>query len=148
MSIPKEILDFVVVPSIAYFYFDVNMGVLIAFFIAKWFHLCDSFYNIFRYILTNQPTSEWGYWRWWTPLGLLRTNFWGYQIINGYTEADLKNKTGAFKIKKDLMSNFLKPVQNKAIHKGVVRGIVSIREAWIQTGCGIGLATLLSWLMG
>lgn len=144
----KEILDFIVVPLIAFYWFDVSIVTLAAFFIAKWFHLCDSFYNIWSFVIKNQGVSEWGYWRWWTPLGLLRTNFWGLQIIKGYTQADHTNKTGAFYIKPTLMANFLKKKQMTVSINGFVRGMVSISEAWFQTGLGILLAFLLLWLVG
>lgn len=144
----KEILDFIVVPLIAFYWFDVSIVTLAAFFIAKWFHLCDSFYNIWSFVIKNQGVSEWGYWRWWTPLGLLRSKFWGLQILKGYTQIDFENRLEAQKAKKGIIANFLKPQKIVVSVKGFVRGMVSIREAWIQTGLGIVLAFLFLWLVG
>ncbi|MBE2217435.1 MAG: hypothetical protein IAE90_04475 [Ignavibacteria bacterium] len=137
--ITKEVLDFAVVPVIAFYYFGVPLQVFAAFYIAKWLHLCDSFYNIWRYILTNQPTPEWGYWRWWTPLGLLRTNFWGFCVFKGYTEYDYDTGDGFWHPHENLsnLNDF------KYYKSGFSRGMVSAEEAYIQTLYGLILASII-----
>lgn len=121
----KAIFDFGILPFVAVYFFDVSYGLLAAFYIAKWWHLCDSLYNIYRYILTNKPTEEWGYWRWWTPLGLLRTNWWGICAIKGHTERDFQPKQ---KVNKSKFS----------------KGMVSIQESWYQTAIGLFLAAVIA----
>ncbi len=69
----KEITDLIILPLVCILSFNVSWNVIGAYYIAKWFHLSDSFYNIYRFIWTNQPVAENGNWRWWTPLGLLRS---------------------------------------------------------------------------
>jgi len=140
----KVILDFIVVPAIAFLYFGVSLGVLAAFFVAKWFHLCDSFYNIYRYILKNEPTTDWGYWRWWTPLGLLRTNFWGVCVLPGKTEWDFAGQVGYWHPNPE--EGYVGGLFYKQI--GFKRGMVSITEAWIQTAIGLLLAGLLLLVVG
>jgi hypothetical protein len=135
--VTKAVLDFPFTIYILYFPLDFNGALLVAFYIAKWCHLCDSFYNIYRYILTNKPTDEWGYWRWWTPLGLLRTNWWGFCVVKGYTEYDQLNYRGKFRYY---------GIEQNYKHYGRIgfsRGMVSIKEAWIQTAIGLISAGLI-----
>ncbi len=121
----------------AYFIFDVQLVILAAFFIAKWFHLCDSYYNIFRYILTNESTAVWGFWRWWTPLGLLRCNWWGFCVLPGFTELDMDAQYGNWSTDCYKRKYLNYPDYN------FLKGMVSINEAWIQTALGLFLTAII-----
>lgn len=133
----KALIDFLIIPAIAYFIFDVQLGILAAFFIAKWFHLCDSYYNIFRYILTNESTAVWGFWRWWTPLGLLRCNWWGFCVLPGFTELDMDAQYGNWSTDCYKRKYLNYPDYN------FLKGMVSINEAWIQTALGLFLTAII-----
>ncbi len=69
----KETIDLGVTSIILIFVLHIHWLVITAFFVAKWLHGCDSFYNGLRYVFTNQPTTDKADWRWWTPLGLFRS---------------------------------------------------------------------------
>lgn len=130
----KTILDLFVTVWIAHWYFQVSWVVLAAFFIAKWFHLCDSLYNIWRFILTNEPAMEWGNWRWWTPLGLLRSAYMSkVPLLKGYTELDYRNRTGYWS----------GGTEEYGVMPMFSKGMVSSRESWIQTAIGLVLAYII-----
>lgn len=133
----KEMLDFIALPLLLYFYFGLNIGSFAAFFIAKWLHLCDSFYNVYRWIFTGEMVSGWGYWRWWTPLGLLRTNFWGFCVLKGFTEYEHQWKLGHWRDPAD------EPLDLELKDIGFSRGMVSTEETWIQTCLGLILAGVI-----
>jgi hypothetical protein len=69
--IVKFILDFPIT-LIALYILHIPIDIIVAFYIAKWFHLCDSFYNLFSWLCGSRP-AYYGEWRWFTPLGLYRT---------------------------------------------------------------------------
>jgi hypothetical protein len=136
----KETLDIPVTFVILYFYLNISLPLIAAFYTAKWFHLCDSLYNIEEYILTNKPTENWGYWRFWTPIGLLRTNFWGFCIIRGYTQLDYNEKSGYWGSGENIFEKY--PHSKSSF----IKGMVSIKEAWIQTFIGLVPALLINLL--
>lgn len=51
----------------------IDWSTLAAFYTWKWFHLCDSLYNLYWKVITKRELPWEGYWRWWTPLGMYRT---------------------------------------------------------------------------
>ncbi|RPI19700.1 MAG: hypothetical protein EHM58_00410 [Ignavibacteriae bacterium] len=133
----KELLDIPVTFVLLYYFFQVDISIILAFYTAKWFHICDSFYNVEEYIVTNQPTTNWGYWRFWTPLGLLRTNFWGLCLVKGYTKLDYDERTGNWGNGYNIYTKY---PQYKA---HFLKGMVSVKEAWIQTLIGLLLALII-----
>lgn len=69
--IVKFILDFPITLFVLYI-LHIPIDIIVAFYIAKWFNLCDSFYNLFSWLCGSRP-AYYGEWRWFTPLGLYRT---------------------------------------------------------------------------
>lgn len=149
----KETLDFPVTLYVLIFVLNVEWAYIAAFYAAKWFHLCDSLYNIYEFIITNMPVVDWGHWRWWTPLGLMRTNWWGFCPVKGFTQYDYNESKGFWQpYEEELMP--LKDINNVDYNDysyyktiGFSRGMVNIKESWIQTAAGllIAITLLLIW---
>jgi hypothetical protein len=152
----KETLDYPVTLYLLIFVFHTGWAYVAAFYIAKWFHLCDGLYNVYEFILTNKPAVDWGHWRWWTPLGLLRSNWWGFCPLKGHTQYDYNESKGYWQPTDDELIS-INPVQydaeavnhnNYSYYKtiGFSRGMVNIHESWMQTAAGLVSAAVLLFI--
>jgi len=108
------------------------VSILILFYFLKWFHGCDTFYNIYSIIFGKKPCF-WGYWRWWTPIGLIRCIFFGHCFIKGYSYLEYQFNAGVF-------GKFKIPMDLKNVKFS--RGMVNVNEAHAETVLGMCIIIL------
>lgn len=102
----KEILDFVVTPVIMIYCFKWNPDLIGAFYILKWFGWCDAFYIAMwkAFNPKRNYTQEGIWWMWWTPLGMIRSQFIYNPNIQDYGEFELIKLHGNTYFKKGIIS--------------------------------------------